>query len=82
MFLDEPCAGLSEEERRGLMEALQGAKEKYSLTICVIEHNMEFIRGLCDRVYAMDFGKILCEGKTEEVLRHPAVRRAVFGEDF
>lgn len=82
LFLDEPCAGLSEEESRGLMGALQGAKEKYSLTICVIEHNMEFIRGLCDRVYAMDFGKILCEGKTEEVLRHPAVRRAVFGEDF
>ncbi len=81
LFLDEPCAGLSEEESRGLLEALKEVKQAYSLTLCVIEHNMEFIRGLCDRVYAMDFGKILCEGETEEVLRHPAVRRAVFGEE-
>ncbi len=81
LFLDEPCAGLSEEESRGLLEALKEVKQAYSLTLCVIEHNMEFIRGLCDRVYAMDFGKSLCEGETEEVLRHPAVRRAVFGEE-
>lgn len=82
LFLDEPCAGLNEKESRGLSVILKNVKTEYSLTICVIEHNMEFIRSLCDRVYAMDSGKILFEGKTEEVLNHPSVRRAVFGEDL
>ncbi len=81
LFLDEPCAGLNEEESRRLLRVLHQVKQKYGLTLCVIEHNMEFIRGLCDFVYAMDFGKILCEGEPEYVLQHPSVRRAVFGEN-
>lgn len=81
IFLDEPCAGLNEEESRTLLGVLHRVKREYGLTLCVIEHNMEFIRELCDVVYAMDFGKILCEGTPEQVLGHPAVRRAVFGED-
>lgn len=80
LFLDEPCAGLCREETEELLLLLQQLKQRYELTVVVIEHNMEFVAKLCGRMYAMDTGKIIAQGLPDAVLRDGAVRRLILGE--
>lgn len=79
LLLDEPAAGLNEQEAYMLTDIIIRLKRKYKLTIILIEHNMSFIQNLCTRIYAMDLGKLICEGNTRDVLNNQLVIDAVFG---
>ena len=81
IFLDEPAAGLNTAEAAELASLLVRLKKRYSLTLLLIEHNMTFIQFLCDRVYAMDEGRMIAAGIPKEVLTCTAVKKAIFGEE-
>lgn len=79
LLLDEPAAGLDENETKMLCEVLHFLLEEYGLTVVLIEHNMDFICDLCTRLYAMDLGKVISHGKPREVIEDQRVVSAVFG---
>ena len=80
LLLDEPAAGMNESETRQLIQDIQGLKDKVD-AILLVEHDMNLIRQLSDRLVAMDAGKKIAEGPPVEVLRHPEVLKAYLGEE-
>ena len=80
LLLDEPAAGMNNDECRELVELLRSVRQKYDLTILLIEHHMDVIQALCERLYVLNLGKLLKEGKPHEVLSDPEVVRAYLGE--
>ena len=80
LLLDEPAAGMNETETKQLIEDIQIIRSKVD-SIVLIEHDMNLIRTLSDRVVAMDFGQKICEGSAQEVLSHPEVMSAYLGVD-
>ncbi|OPZ64997.1 MAG: Lipopolysaccharide export system ATP-binding protein LptB [Firmicutes bacterium ADurb.Bin506] len=81
LLLDEPAAGLNTEESNELRDLVKEAQKRFSLSIIVIEHTMEFIASISDRVVVMNFGKKLVEGTWDEVRCDPEVLRCYLGED-
>jgi branched-chain amino acid transport system ATP-binding protein len=77
LLLDEPAAGLSPEETRRMVSLVRGLKGRY--TIVLIEHKIDIIMSVSDRVSVMHFGKLIAEGTPEEIQRNPEVRRAYLG---
>jgi branched-chain amino acid transport system ATP-binding protein len=77
LLLDEPAAGLSPEETRRMVTLVQRLKGRY--TIVLIEHKMDVIMTLADRISVMHFGAVIAEGTPGEIQRHPEVRRAYLG---
>ena len=78
VVLDEPAAGLRRAEKDALARQLRGLKHE-GVTILVVEHDMEFVMGLVDRVVVMDFGAKLMEGLPSEVRANPIVQEAYLG---
>ncbi len=78
LLLDEPAAGLNDVETRQLQELLERVSES-GVTILVVEHDMQFVRNLCDHVVVLNFGRKIFEGTPEEVHRDPAVLEAYLG---
>ncbi len=78
LLLDEPAAGLRHKEKQALAAVLRQLKAE-GLSILLVEHDMEFVMGLTDRIVVMEFGKWLIEGTPEEVQASPAVRAAYLG---
>jgi len=78
LLLDEPAAGLNPAEGEALGVLLERASAG-GITLLVVEHNMHFVRRLCDRVVVLNFGRKLFEGTPDEVHRDPAVREAYLG---
>lgn len=78
LALDEPAAGMNPNERGGL-EALLRKIRSDGVTIVVIEHDVQLIMGLCDRIAVLDYGKKIAEGVPAEVRRNPAVVAAYLG---
>lgn len=81
LLLDEPSAGMNHEERQDLMFWIQDIRSELGITILLIEHHMQFVMEISDRVLAMNFGKAIAEGTPEEVAAHPEVVRAYLGEE-
>jgi len=79
LILDEPAAGLDDGERRDLA-ALLSALAREGLALMVIEHDMEFLLPIADRVIALDQGRLIAQGVPAEIRRHPAVIAAYFGQ--
>ncbi|MBI3635038.1 MAG: ABC transporter ATP-binding protein [Candidatus Rokubacteria bacterium] len=77
LLLDEPAAGLSPEETRRMIALIRGLKVRY--TIVLIEHKMDVIMSISDRVSVMYFGALIAEGTPAEIQRNPEVRRAYLG---
>ena len=77
LLLDEPAAGLSPEETRRMVQLVRSLKGRY--TIVLIEHKIDIIMSVSDRISVMHFGSLIAEGTPEEIQRHPEVRRAYLG---
>jgi ABC-type branched-subunit amino acid transport system ATPase component len=79
MLLDEPSSGLDIHETEQLGDALRRVREDRGTAFVLVEHNVEFVLGLSDRVTVLDFGKVLVEGSPEEIRTSPEVQAAYFG---
>ena len=77
LLLDEPAAGLSPEETRRMVALVRALKGRY--TIVLIEHKMDIIMNVSDRISVMHFGSLIAEGTPPEIQRNPEVRRAYLG---
>jgi len=79
LLLDEPMAGMSAAEGAAAIELLRSLKGRY--TILLIEHDMNAVFSLADRISVLVYGKIVATGSIEEIRNHPEVRRAYLGDD-
>ena len=79
LLLDEPAAGMNPQETEELGEFIKEIKEKFNLTIFMIEHHMNLVMGISDRIYVIDFGSQIAEGTPAEVRDNPAVIAAYLG---
>lgn len=81
LLLDEPAAGMNPQETEELGVFIKEIKERFGLTIFMIEHHMNLVMGISDRIYVIDFGKQIAEGTPKEVRDNPAVIAAYLGVD-
>ncbi len=82
LLLDEPSSGLNEHESERLAGLLRGLRTDRGLSLLVVEHDMDFVLGLSDRVYVLDFGKLIAQGTPSEIQRDPIVHAAYLGQDL
>jgi branched-chain amino acid transport system ATP-binding protein len=81
LLLDEPTAGMSPAEMIKMAELIKEVKEKFDLTIFLIEHRMRVVMGICERILAIDFGALIGQGTPEEIRNDPKVKKAYLGEE-
>ena len=81
LLLDEPAAGMNPQETEELGVFIKEIKDRFGLTIFMIEHHMKLVMGISDRIYVIDFGKQIAEGTPREVRDNPAVIAAYLGVD-
>ena len=79
LLLDEPSAGLNRDEREDLARFILRIKHQLGIAMIWIEHDMQMVADLADRIHVLDYGRTLAEGPPEEVLKHPAVIEAYLG---
>jgi len=80
LLLDEPVAGMNSGEKVALMEVITRIAER-GFTVFMIEHDMRFVMGLCDRIAVLNFGKIIAEGTPDQIKNNPDVIEAYLGRD-
>lgn len=79
LLLDEPAAGMNPNETQELMDTIRLVRDKFDVTILLIEHDMRLVSGICDRLTVLNFGTVLAQGEVKEVLNDPEVVRAYLG---
>lgn len=79
ILLDEPAAGMNPNETNELTELIKWIKEKFDITIILIEHDMTLVMGVCSRIYVLDYGQLIAEGTPEEIKSNPVVIKAYLG---
>ena len=80
LLLDEPAAGMNPKETAGLMDTILTGRDEFGVAVLLIEHDMFLVSGICEKLTVLNFGQLLCEGKTSDVLSNPEVIKAYLGE--
>ncbi len=80
LLLDEPAAGMNPNETQELMDTIRFVQEHFHMTTLLIEHDMKLVGGICEKLTVLNFGQVLTQGETSEVLNDPRVITAYLGE--
>ena len=80
LLLDEPAAGMNPNETQELMDMIRFVRDEFDMTILLIEHDMKLVSGICEKLTVLNFGQVLAQGKTSDMLNNPEVVKAYLGE--
>ena len=80
LLLDEPAAGMNPQETHDLMNLIKFIKDKFNLTILLIEHDMSLVMGICERIVVLDYGQTIAVGTPEQISKNDTVIKAYLGE--
>lgn len=81
LLLDEPAAGMNPQETEELRQMIELIRKQFELTVLLIEHDMKFVMGICERIMVLDYGRIIAQGTPEEIKANPEVIKAYLGSD-
>lgn len=81
LLLDEPAAGMNEDESYELSNLIKSIREEFDISVVVIDHHMDFIMDICNKITVLNFGKVIATGTSKEILKNPAVIEAYLGVD-
>ncbi len=81
LLLDEPAAGMNPTETAELMETIKIVRDKFSVAILLIEHDMKLVMGICEKIAVLNFGTVIAFGKPEDIQSNPDVIAAYLGHD-
>lgn len=81
LLLDEPAAGMNATEKEELMKLISFVRERFELSVLLVEHDMRVVMGICERVAVLEYGQKIAEGTPDEIRKNPKVIAAYLGED-
>ncbi len=80
LLLDEPAAGMNPQESEELMDFIRRVRDEFKLTILLIEHDMKVVMGVCERIWVLEYGRLIAEGTADEIRDNPRVIEAYLGD--
>ena len=82
LLLDEPAAGMNPQETLDLMDLIKHIRDRFDLSILLIEHDMKLVMGICERILVLDYGRLIASGTPAEIAHNPMVIKAYLGKEM